>query len=714
MEVCNWSPALALRAAKFNIVPSIRTVVLCLLITLTASGIPSCVATDFVSAYFNTYYNAQNIFSQAELEVMTQIDSRPGGRSWLGTFGVSAGTKTKLDQVIEKCSKLLQYHPESKLIDDALLMIGKAYYYEDENQQAVRKFNEIIDGYPDGSCAVEARLLLSYSQYRMNARDDARTTAQAVVDIAKKNDKPGMISRASLVLGQMAQEEKDYAGAREYFDQAAQYGASAEERSSASLMSAEMYRKMKKYHEAEEAYRRAQKSSNNYTGEYRGTMGALRMIEKEDRFDEALAGLRLLRADAKNKEFNGEIELEMANTYRDMGNLPEAVTRYTLVDTTYPRSETSARSFFALGDLYEHVLYRYDSALVAYTKGRNEFPMADVTQQCVRRSEYLSRYFLFHGEIVKCDSILALLRATRDTARAQALAAREPDTLHAAGPPRPLQAPPISADSANARRETAMNELAGLFFATIGLPDSAEFWYVQIVTDNPSGRHVPRALYTLAQIYSGRDSVTSKPVADSLYREIVRRFPRSEFAPESRRLLGLPVESPVVDEAESAYRRAESRMVRGDSTGAAEDFKKLALRFPGSPLASRALYAAGWIYENRVFNRDSAIASYSRLMTLYPLSQFATRIAPKIAEVTLKQKADAAAADTLKQKKAAADTLVSHRSLPPGVSLAPDSLRTRDLIDLPKTAPPPGDSTQAKKPPTLTPRKLPEKEGIPR
>jgi tetratricopeptide (TPR) repeat protein len=533
-----------------------------------------------------------------------------------------------------------------------------------------------------------------------------------------------MISRASLVLGQMAQEGKDYAGAREYFDQAAEYGSNAEERSSASMMSAEMYRKMKQYREAEDAYRRAQKASNTYTGEYRGTMGALRMVEKQGRFDDALKGFRLLRADAKNKEFFGEIELEMANTYRDMGDLPEAVIRYTIVDTTYPRSETSARSFFALGDLYEHVLYRYDSALVAYAKGRNEFPMADVTQLCTRRAEYLSRYFQYHGEIVKCDSILALLRAPRDTARAQAPGAREPDTLHAQAPPRPPPAPPISADSANARRETAMNELAGLFFATIGLPDSAEFWYTRIVSDYPSGIQVPRALYTLAQIYSGRDSVTSKPVADSLYREIVRRFPRSEFAPDSRRLLGLPAESPVVDEAESAYHRAENLMVRGDSTRAAEDFKKLALRFPGSPLASRALYAAGWIYENRLLNRDSAIASYSKLMALYPSSQFATRIAPKIAEVTLKQKADAAAADTLKQKKAAAadslkqkkgaaDTLASHRTLPPGVSLAPDSLRTRDLIDLPKTAPPPGDSTQAKKPPTLVPRKLPGKEGLP-
>jgi TolA-binding protein len=731
-----------LRATK-SIVPSIRTVVLCLLISLTASGIPSCVATDFVSAYFNTYYNAQRLFNEAETEVWTQLDSRSGGRNWLGTFGIQAGTKTKLESVIEKCSKLLQYHADSKLVDDALLMIGKAYYYEDENQQAVRKYNEIISGYPDGSCAVEARLLLSYAQYRMKAREDARKTARDVVDIAKKNDQPEMISRAALVLGQMAQEDKDYAGARENFDEAAQFGATPEQRSSASLMSAEMYRKMAMYREAEDAYLRAEKASNNYSGEYRGRMGALRMMEMQGRYGEALRGFRLLRADAKNKEFFGEIELEVANTFRDSGDLPAAVRHYTLVDTTYPRSEISAKSFFALGDLYEHTLFRYDSALVAYAKGKSEFPLADVTQLCARRTEYLTRYFRFLGEIAKCDTILAALTAMPDSLKVEHPATllampdslkgerrttRGTDTLR----PQVLSRPAITIDSAIARRETAVNELAGLFFATIGIPDSAEYWYTRIVQEYPSGRFIPRALYTLAQIYAGRDSVASKPVVDSLYREILRRFPRSDFAPEARRLLGLRPEVPSVDDAEKAYNRAEHLMVGGDSTGAAEDFKKLARQYPGSPLASRALYAAGWIYENRLFDRDSAIATYTRLMALYPASQYAVRVASKIAEVNLKLK-QAAAADTSAARGAirtpgtgVPDSLrrraiqtpspgvpdsLRRRAIQTPVPGVPDSLQRPGQVFVPNPDSAASDSLETKRMRISAPRRGPVKEG---
>ena len=715
---------MALRAAK-SIVPSIRTVVLCLLLSLTASGLPSCVATDFVSAYFNTYYNAQRLFNEAETEVFAQLDNRSGGRSWLGTFAIQAGTKTKLESVIEKCSKLLQYHSDSKLVDDALIMIGKAYYYEDENQQAERKFNEIISGYPDGSRAVEARLLLAYAQYRMNTREDARKTAQAVIDLAKKNDQPEMIARASLVLGQMAQEDKDYASARENFDQAAQFGATPEQRSSASLMSAEMYRKMSMYREAEDAYRRAEKASDNYSGEYRGRVGAYRMMEKQGRYGEALKGFRFLRTDAKNKEFFPEIELEVANTLRDSGDLPEAVDHYTIVDTTYPRSESSARSYFALGDLYEHTLYRYDSALVAYTKGRNEFPMADVTQLSSHRAEYLTRYFQFHGEILKYDSVLANLHAPPDSLKVQRPAIPGTDSAKVQRPtipgtdtlrPQAISRPTITLDSANARRETAVNELAGLFFVAIGIPDSAEYWYTRIVQDYPSGRYVPRAMYTLAQIYAGRDSVGSKPVVDSLYREIVRRFPRSDFAREARHMLGLPPAVLVVDEAEKAYSRAEHLMIRGDSAGAVEDFKKLALQYPGSPLASRALFAAGWIYENRLFNPDSAIASYTKLMVLYPASPYAVRIAPKITEVNLKRKQSAApdtsaSRPTVRTPVRGTPDSVRTGAVRPPVPGVPDTLQRREEIFVPKRSPAVADTNEVGRIPTIKQRKTPEKEG---
>ena len=741
----------------------LRCCLILALILLASALLPSCGVVDYISAYFNTYYNARRVFNDAETEVMAQLDARPGGRNWLSACAIQAGTRGKLESVIEKCSKLLQYHPESSLVDDALMMIGKSYYYEDDNQQAMRKFNEIISQYPDGARAMEARLLLSYAQYRLGSRDDARKTGEMVADLARKNDQPDILSRACLVLGQLAVEDRDYAKATGYFEEAAKSGATPEQRSSAWLMSASMYQKLGKYAEAESAYASADKASNTYVGEFRGRIGALRMAEKQGRTDEALRGYRLLRADGKFKEFFGEIELEIANTYRDMGDLPLAVARYTYVDTAYPRSETSARSYFALGDLYEHTLYRYDSALVAYSKGRNESPAAEVAPIAAHRAEYLTKYFQYHSEIVKFDSVRTVLTAMIDSAHTAGGAPPGGDSLRTRGASDSLrgsagadslrahaatdtlrarvttESPRIDPraamiDTANARLEVATNELAGLFYATIGIPDSAEAWYRVILEDYPNGRYAARALYTLAQIYSARDSVANKRLADSLYREILGRFPRSEFAPEARRLLGLPPVDISVDAADSLYDRAEALLVSGDSAAAAVRFKQIAGSFPSSPLAPRALYAAGWIYENKLMNNDSAIASYTRLASLYPASVYTTRITPKMFEVTQarqKAAADSAAArraaqlraDSIATRRAAADTAASRRLMPQGAGTGnpvvgkpgelPKTPAANVTADTSAAKRADVDSLEVRKIRKALPKRVPGKEGSP-
>ena len=82
-------------------------------------------------------------------------------------------------------------------------------------------------------------------------------------------------------------------------------------------------------------------------------------------------------------------------------------------------------------------------------------------------------------------------------------------------------------------------------------------------------------------------------------------------------------------------------------------------RYPASPFASKAQYAVGWIYEQLTVQPDSAIASYEKLLSLYPGSTYAVRVQPKLAEVQLKRNGGARAvkdsagtgSSLLKQKK---------------------------------------------------------------
>lgn len=606
----------------------------------------SCAVTDFVAAYFNTYYNARRAFDDAELELLTQLDLRPGGRNYLIPTAIGPGPKGKLTSVIEKCSKLLQYHPTSSLVDDALMMIGKTYYYLDENQQAERKFRELIEGYPDDGLRLEAEIYLAYVQYRMDDHAGARATARQVLEEAEKEGESWLAARACTVLGQAAREDKEYDAARGFFERAGENGETATARTASFIAAAEMYAKIGQYREAEGDYRRAEQVSDVYSGEYRGRIGAIRMLAKQGEFDRALRGLDDLRAKSNNRDFFGEIDLEMGHVQRDRGEFESALQQYAMVDTLYPRTETAANSYFARGELYENVLFRYDSARVAYSRARSEFPGAAITQTAALRADYLTRYLQYTGEIANYDSIRSLI-LTPDS-----LLARSPrsDTLSAARPGGdtvravpPRARPTIPLDTVDVRLAANESELAGLFYATIGRPDSAEKWYRRVVEEHPASPSVPRALFTLAQIYS-RDTTSSRPVRDSLYRVIVERFPESEFAVECRRLLGLPPLKRLTDAAEASYARGEDLMLTGSPEAAVDTFRQITRRYPASPYSSRALFAAGWIYENNLANADSALAHYERLTTLYPASPYAVKVRPRIAEAQLMRKNQAAPA----------------------------------------------------------------------
>ncbi len=625
---------------------------------------------DFVGAYFNTYYNAQKAFREAEDEVWNSPDlkAQGAGKNYLATFNVSQGTKTKFSSVIEKCSKLLEYHPESNLVDDALLMIGKSYFYQNDYQPAERKFKELISGYPESDLLPEAEMLMAYSFYKEGDRTSANTTATQLLDAAKKDDDDNIIAYVSILLGQMDLEDKNYTLALEHYLDAAEHGKSREQRAFAFLNVAEMYIKTGDYAKAEAAFEQERRQSPNYLGEFKGDMGVARMLAKQGKYDESLELLRDLRSDKKNKEFYGEIEFEIANVYRDQGELASAVEQYRYVDTAYARTEWAANSYYQLGLLYENRVGLYDSARIAYNKGKSEASTAPtVAPLLIRRADYMNKYAGFIAEVHRMDSLRVYWLNPPDTTRTVAADSTVRDTtqrnamaLADSGKPKAPAKPPLPLDSVMTRLATAKSELASLFYTSIGRTDSALFWYHRIVQDHPLSPLVPRALFTIAQIYS-QDSTVAKPAVDSLYHQLIEQYPQTLYAAEARRALGLPPITVSPDTAEALYRQAEQAMLSGRNENAIDTLKLLVQSYPTSTYAPRAEFAAGWLYEQVLNQPDSAIANYQRLRARYPSSLYAARVQPKLMEVELRDKA---VADSLARKSKAIADSVARKNAP--------------------------------------------------
>ncbi|MCC6398507.1 MAG: tetratricopeptide repeat protein [Bacteroidetes bacterium] len=672
----------------------------------------SCGVWDFFSAYFNTYYNAQRQFDEAVEEVWALPETRETGRNMLAVPAHGQTARVKFTSVIEKCSKLLQYHPESNLVDDALFMIGRSYYYQAEYQQAQRKFRELLDGYPSSDLVPQAKALLAFTLYRIPETKAAETLALEVLEEATARDDDAIIAEAALVLGQIALDAKDYKAAREFYAKVSEMGNHGDKRAQATLKVAEMYAEEGEYALAQEAYLRARSLSSGYVGGYRGLFGAARMQGRQKHFDEALDALVALRENSNYREFFGEVDVEIGHVFRDKGDLEGAIDQYRYVDTAYARTEHSANANYALGAIYEDTLHLYDSAKVAYDRGRGAPTQSLIMPQLVRRSEYLGKYLQYRTEVRRLDSTLQVLLMPPDSAsisRHDSLAGPA-DTLNAgalrsqttppdseAHPPTATQedqrvtagrsddlsprtarrarliestppvvpdsqrvrapaAPPQHPDSVRARLATALDNLAGVMYINMGLSDSARFYYQRITREFPQSNVAPRALYVLARI-AGEDSTASSGVADSLYHLLIIRHPDSEFADEAHRMLGLPVAHRSTDLAERSYSRATELLASGKTRAAIDTFVTVASTFPQSPVASRALYAAGWTYENKVLLPDSAAAVYERLVNRYPASPLAKKVQPAVQEVVAmrRQALEKAYADSVAKAKTAAE-----------------------------------------------------------
>lgn len=659
---------------------------------------PACSVTDFIGAYFNTYYNAKRQFTEAEDELLLQRENKLNDRPFGYVFSVQSGTKTKFGAVIEKCSKLLQYHPESNLVDDALLMIGKSYYYQNEYQQADRKFKELLEQFPESDLASESMLLLGYNYYMMNDKAKSSGVATTLLDNATKGGNDDYVAKAAILLAQLEIDNKNIDQAKTYYQTAAEKGGTADERCAAYLNLAGLFSQEGNNQRALEAYRKARSASTNYENEYKARIGEARMLSKLGAHEESLTLLRDLLASSNYREFYGEISLEIGNVFKLSKDYPSAIAQYTYVDTSYARTEWSANSYFQLGDVYETKLFLLDSAQVYYARGKTEAPQALITPQLARRAEYLAKYIQIRNDIYRFDSIRTFILTPRDTTKMSVSSAIDStiDSMHNRAdtslahltqqPPaipdsavrfangrnrdstgrrvpspllpvgdsasvrlangrRPDSAivrvpalPSITLDSANARLAYSKTELAALFYTTMSLPDSAEKWYRALLRDHPGSPQAPRALFTLAQIYS-QDTTRSRIASDSLYREIVGRFPDSEFAPEAGRILGMPIKTKIADPAEASYARAEGLLSAGNAGAAGDTMRIIVRKYPTSPIASKAQYALGWIYERVDFQPDSAIANYRTLVSLYPGSRYAAIAKPKVDEYDISKKA---------------------------------------------------------------------------
>ena len=563
-------------------------------------------------AYFNVYYNAKKIFVEAETELLeAEKVNRSKGLPSLAEAGVPAALKQKFNVVIDKCSNILAFHSNSALVDDALFLIGKSYYYQAEYVKAERKFTELLTQYPGSDMRLESHLWLLRSMARLNRHEEVLQQMPLFIESVKKESE--LVGEAYLVMGLCYEAMNDVPKAIEYYEKGVDLAEGAILRADGQKALADLFFRSEEYKLAATAYLKLRVVATDPYVEYYALLQTSRSYRLLGNYDASFQLIDDLLDDFRFNQYMDVILLERARVLVARGDYQDAVAEYMHVDTTYSRTEAGARAAYERAQLLEEKVGDYSSAWVAYARA-GVGTIAEVSINGRRKSHAFNKYFESRKEIAKLDSLIGVV-----TDRSN-----EIDSVGAKS-----ESHVLDADSLSTLRAKVNYTLGELFYSELSHIDSSLSYYHQAIDVYQDSAVTPRAFFVLADIARIAPEKSRKN-PEQWYRLLAGQYPNSPYGIEARRILGELVVTSQKDPAADMYRDAELKVESARFKEAIQDLQQLKDLYPTSSFAAKSLYTTGWVYEHRLLQPDSALVYYKLLLERYGNSLYAFAVKPKV------------------------------------------------------------------------------------
>ncbi|NUN10239.1 MAG: tetratricopeptide repeat protein [Ignavibacteriaceae bacterium] len=618
---------------------------------------------DFTT-YFNLYYNVSLDFEQAEAQI---IEQRKDLFS-LTEPALPGNSNQLMNKVIEKCSKLLQFNSESSFVDDALMMLGKSFFYQKNYLKSLRKFQEIIATQKESGLILEARLWEAKSEIALRNYSTGVPMLEEVIQEAYAAKEEDLMIEGYVSLIRYYLQEEDDQRAIRFLLELVGRSDNSQVNSLAMYKVGELYLKNNDPRLAGDAFERVLTYTSDYETEFNALVKRSRVKRELGETQQALSDFRSLRSEAKYSDKYDVIDLEIGISLNAAGRPDAALEHFYFIDTSYASSVNAAGIKYEIASLYEEVYKNYDSASVYYQKGLTVPSTADYLEKLRFKAQLFTKYTslttLLNGykrdltytlDPAKYSADSAAIADTQqvlqsETARVQQEEEKQPagrnrerdfeeeeeeitkkeEPVPAAAPGKSsaLQKPTLTADSLSSMIIKASLDLGNLFFTEFEINDSAFYHYNYITENFKSGYALePKVLFALGSFYLSEDDTAR---ADSLFNYIYDNFKTDRIVNAAADKIGKPTIDFDFDPAKQLFIEAEKKMLSGDVTNSYNDFYNIFINHPSSPFASKSLYTCGFLLENDLRLGDSAVSVYDTLVKYYPSSQYASAVTPKV------------------------------------------------------------------------------------
>lgn len=368
--------------------------------------IPGCSVWENFTTYFNLYYNADEVFQKAEKQIKEQkkdiFSTTP--------TNIPPTANADLQKVIEKCSNILQFSPNSSYVDEALMMLGKSFYYQKNYLKARRKFEELISTQPNSDYLLEASLWIGKSDMRLRDYTDGLAILEDVRNKAVEEGEDEFMQEAYI-------EEIVYYKSVEDYSQAITTANEFLEVSDDDYINAIVWNEVgnlnviiEEYPDAVKAYKNVFEFSPDYELEVTARINLGKALRKVGEDEEAYTLFEDMRSKDKYSDRYSDIDLEIGITESSLGKYNDAISQLTMVDTTYKNTPNAAVAKYEIASIYEYGLNELDSAAVYYKKAATSQLPQEYISPAKDKDALFKRYVSLKKVVNKQDKELFYLQ----------------------------------------------------------------------------------------------------------------------------------------------------------------------------------------------------------------------------------------------------------------------------------------------------------------
>ncbi len=621
-------------------------------ISLSVLMLSGCGVWENFTTYFNLYYNAKDTFEQAEKAIDNQkediFSTKPPQ--------LPGSARGLLKKVEEKCSNILQFHKNSGYVDDALLMLGKTFFYQQDYRKSLRKFQELLATQPHSDLVLEANLWIGKVQMQLRNYDDGQATLENVKDEAIKKGDDDIIREAFVEEIKYHISQQDYSGAIGLASDFLKVSDDSEVNAEVEYELGKLYDLVDDTSNAIVSFRNV----FNYSPSYDVKVNSLIQLGSELRDagkpDTALIIFNNMKDEAKYSDHYSEIDLQRGVTQLKLNNFKTAIGILKMVDSSYASTPSSGIARFELAKIYETHFNNYDSASVYYSRAVSSSAPPDTLTEARQKNALFSKYNLLSQKLI--DEKKQLLYALQPEEFVKDSIAFYSDTLDnkkntsnvtneenrvvrkevenrrfsqtqrtPQQKSQPRQNPPVrphlSTDSLKTILVKSEFDMGNLFFTEFNLPDSAYYYYTSILANYPNSSYQARTMYALGSYYLTENN---EKKADSLFNIIYENYKNERIVNAAADKLGKPLIDFNFDPAKPLYEKAEKTLLKGSYDTTLTQLYHIYKAHHSSPYAAKSLYTSGWILVNKLSKPDSAAVVYDTLVKNYPQTVYATAV----------------------------------------------------------------------------------------